>query len=105
MPDVEIKNPEGDTIKTIDESVAVGTLDSDRYLAKQSRKARVQWTVKGSSTTGELQGSLDGTTFVSLQTLAAGLNVVVGIEVPFVRIRLTQATSPQNNTVFIHFQN
>ena len=99
-----ISEAEGEVIKLVDQSVPVSTLNSDDVKSDLVRNVRVHWLTKGANTTGKLQGSLDGTNFYDLQTLAGGVNVVVQVADEFIRIQLVQTVSAETNVVLVIFQ-
>lgn len=98
------QSSEGQTFKLIDETVAVGTRNSDIIESEGVHDVKVQWVTKGANTTGVLQGSIDGVNFYDLQTLNAGGNPSVKVVEPFIRVQLNQTTSPELNTVWIFAQ-
>lgn len=105
MADITLKNNEGEVVEHVNESVAVGTLNSDIILSEAVHDLRIDWITKGANTTGELQGSIDNVVWTSLQTLSAGLNAAIARpSVPFLRVQLIQSVSPETNVVKGFFQ-
>jgi len=56
-------------------------------------KLKVHWVTKGADTTGVLNGSMDGTNWYLLQTLAGGINTVVSVCDRYAQLVLTNGGS------------
>lgn len=102
MANVVMTNPEGERLIYINQSVPVGTLNSDRVQnAELLERVQVFWKVKGLQTVGKVQGAHrdnpQASDWFDIQTLSAGLNPIVQVCVNKLRIQLTQTVAAQNN--------
>lgn len=106
MPNVTMTNSEGERVVYINQSVPVGTLNSDELVnAELLRLVQVFWKTKGAQTTAKLQGTHSetpaATDWFDLQILAVGLNSVAIACVKRLRVQLVQTNSAQNNELSV----
>ena len=106
MPNVTMTNSEGERVIYINQSIPVGTFNSDELVnAELLRLGQVFWKTKGAQTTGRLQGTHLETPaaadWFDLQTLAAGLNSIAIICVKRIRVQLVQTNSAQTNELSV----
>lgn len=106
MPNVTMTNPEGERIIYINQSVPVGTLNSDELVnAELLERVQVFWKIKGQQTDAKLQGAHTdnptSTDWFEIQSLSAGLNPIVGVCVDKLRIQLVQSLNAQVNELSV----
>ncbi len=106
MPNVTMTNPEGERIIYINQSVPVGTLNSDEVAnAEILERVQIFWKTKGQQTDGRLQGThIDNpqaTDWFDIQALSAGLNPIVAVCVDKLRIQLVQSLNTQVNELSV----
>ncbi len=97
----------GETANPVaNQSVAAGgTYNSDAIGSGAAKRVRAWYATKGANSTAKLQGSFDGTTWYDLQTLAAGVNAIVEVAEPHLRVTVTNAgAAAETNNVWIHAQ-
>jgi hypothetical protein len=87
----------------INESVpATGNYTYTYVSPAYVRSVRAQYTTKGANTTAKLQGSIDGTTYEDIQTIAAGFNAKVAVFHPYLRVSLDNTdASPEANELHL----
>lgn len=69
------------------------------------KNVKVNWRVAGATCVGKLQGSMDGTNWYDIQTLASGINAVVATQDPYLRVTvLNNNGASQTNEVWATFQ-
>lgn len=82
------------------------TYTSTAIGAAPIKRVRVWFKTKGATSTGKLQGSFDGTIWYDIQTLSSGINSIVELAEPYIRISVTNGNviSAETNDVWIYPQ-
>ena len=108
MPNVTMTNSEGERVIYINQSIPVGTFNSDELVnAELLRLGQVFWKTKGPQISGKLQGTHAenpaAADWFDLQNISAGLNSTTEICVKRLRVQLVQggaSAQPNELSVF-----
>lgn len=101
-------NVRGDVLNPVaNQSVALSSTYNSTYTESgAAKRVRVWFKTKGANSTAKLQGSFDATNWYDLQTLAAGVNTILDIAEPYLRVTVANAnaTAAEVNDVWLYAQ-
>ncbi len=106
MADIFVSSPKGEKLIHVNQSVVVGTLNSDEIAnAEELSLVQVNWKTKGANSSAVLQGSHlpnpAAGDWYTIQTLVTGIGAAINVYCKRIRVQITQTTATQANEITV----